>query len=225
MKTRRVGGARGPEAAPAKLAIWNRAVCIRLFMRRRGSRWPGEDRLHKKPYVKAAPSDREECGGNPAGPGVRGANGTKRRAPMPRSPRGRQRRDRRRTAARRCGGEDRPGGAERHRAGGGRRKGTWEERPGASTFETVEKQLASGFIVSPSGALFTSPFFLLAASLRTQKSALGKKSVGNIRATGNDFASVEATRGCNGQGYDIVLGLAFFISVDPFKGKVGRPLS
>jgi hypothetical protein len=78
----------------------------------------------------------------------------------------------------------------------------------------VQKQSALGFLVSPAGGCYISPFFLLAAVLDSQKSALGKKSVGNTRDTIKAFISPESARGCGVRGYDKALGSSAYAWVD-----------
>lgn len=155
---------------------------------------------------------------------------------------------------RRCGGKTGPvgwsgaaGGREGESSGQGMARG--------SIIETVvETQLQAGYTVSPSGACFTSPFFLLAALLDPEKSRLAKNSVRNIKVTGLVIVSETHVRACEALDYEIATGspendfryvgeeadpnsgfyylrarwmdpgTGRFTSVDPFEGFVG-PLS
>jgi hypothetical protein len=99
----------------------------------------------------------------------------------------------------------------------------------------VKTQLQAGYTVSPSGACFTSPFFLLAACLDPEKVHLGKKSESNTGATEKTSASAEVAIGCGASGYETASRSVVarwmdpahgsFISVDPYAGKVGLPVS
>jgi YD repeat-containing protein len=98
------------------------------------------------------------------------------------------------------------GGREVESSGQGRARG--------SIIKTVEKQLTSGFLVSPSGELFLSPFFLLAAVLDPQKAHLGKNSERNKHVTGSAVVRPETALGCGEFGYDKALGSSAYAWVD-----------
>ena len=119
----------------------------------------------------------------------------------------------------------------------------------------VETQLQTGYTVSPSGARFTSPFFLLAALLDPEKSHLAKKPERNTKVTSFADVSENCVKGCEALGYEIATGspvndfryvgeqvdpnsgfyylrarwmdpeVGRFASVDPFAGRISDPLS
>lgn len=70
----------------------------------------------------------------------------------------------------------------------------------------VETQLQAGYTVSPFGACFTSPFFLLAALLDPEKSHLAKKSERNTNVTGFTVVSENCVKGCEAIGCDTATG-------------------
>jgi RHS repeat-associated protein len=75
----------------------------------------------------------------------------------------------------------------------------------------VVESLAVGYTVAPSGALFTSPFSLV-ASLLTPKSALGKNSCSTLSGTPNNLpSSSDCTLGYCVRGYDIALTSAEYV--------------
>ncbi len=112
----------------------------------------------------------------------------------------------------------------------------------------VEKQLQAGYTVSPSGACFTSPFFLIAASLHPRKRASSEKSDrGNAQVTKIAAASETRTRGCGAPGPKVAVEFGIqldgnsgfyynrarwydgrvgrFTAIDPYDGDPQSPIS
>ncbi|HLP41413.1 MAG TPA: RHS repeat-associated core domain-containing protein [Fibrobacteria bacterium] len=78
----------------------------------------------------------------------------------------------------------------------------WSGMGGASTFESRVKTVAApppGYVLAPSGDLFPSPFFLLAATPHPRKSAYGPIfSDRHTRVTGKSTLSPDPAPGCGG---------------------------
>ena len=119
----------------------------------------------------------------------------------------------------------------------------------------VKTQLQVGYTVAPSGACFTSPFFLLVACLNPEKSHLAKKTDSNTKVTGLSVVRENRVKGCEALGYDIATGspendfryvgeqadpnsgfyylrarwmdpsVGRFVGVDPYEGDPQAPIS
>lgn len=75
----------------------------------------------------------------------------------------------------------------------------------------VKAQFQAGYTVSPSGACFSSPFFLLAAIFPGPKTVPGKKSIGNLNATRVAVASSGTALGCYRRGSKTALGTPDYV--------------
>lgn len=102
--------------------------------------------------------------------------------------------------------KDRAGGMERLRRGREVESSGQGKARGSIIETVVEMQLQAGYTVSPSGAFFTSPFFLLAALLGPEKSRLEKNSERNSNVTMGSVISEPRARDCEALGYEVAEG-------------------